>query len=94
MTKTQAIMDAKNQLELPDSVTLEQIKKKYRELMRKWHPDSRGGDDAESHVMSARLTEAYRIILDYCNAYKFSFNEDDVVNQCGGEDWWSQRFGE
>lgn len=31
-------------LELPKTATLDEIKKQYKELARKYHPDRKGGD--------------------------------------------------
>ena len=38
-TRFEIISDAREILELPESATLQQIKKNYKHLIKKWHPD-------------------------------------------------------
>lgn len=42
--------------------TSEEIKKAYRQLAKKWHPDA--CSDANAHEVFVRITEAYEILID------------------------------
>jgi DnaJ-class molecular chaperone len=73
------IDEAKKLLGLGEAATLKEIKKAYRTLAHCHHPDKHGGDDsAESETMK-RVNRAYKLIMDYCNEYKYSFREEDVA---------------
>lgn len=50
------------QLECPVGADLDTVRKQYRTLMRKYHPDVHSGDAAKQRVateLSQRLTSAY-----------------------------------
>jgi curved DNA-binding protein CbpA len=49
-------------LGLPPTATAEQIKKKYRELARLFHPDVNSSPDAEQKILS--VNQAYRVLGD------------------------------
>ncbi len=94
MTKTETILDAVQTLGIADSASLETIKGRYRELMKQWHPDRCGEEEARCREMAAKITAAYHHILEYTSAYRFSFREEDIARQIDdGDDWWRQRFG-
>jgi hypothetical protein len=87
------ITAARTILDLPEQATLAQIKHSYRSKLRKWHPDTCTDDSQKCLEMTRRITEAYTIILRYCNEYEFSFRKDDARKNCSAEEWWAQRFG-
>ena len=80
-------------LDLPEKATMEEIKSNYRDLIRKWHPDSCEESKKKCTEMTARLTAAYSIINEYCKHYKFSFSRKEVKNYLSDEEWWLDRFG-
>src|ERR1700741_5515312 len=50
-------------LGVPKTATAAEIKKSYRELARKWHPDAnKGSTDAEDRFKE--ITEAYNVLSD------------------------------
>ena len=93
MDKYQVIREARTILELPESATMEQIKANYRSLIRKWHPDSCSEKHEICEEMSRKTTNAYRIILDYCANYLYSFTQEEVDKYLSEEEWWYKRYG-
>lgn len=63
-------------LDIPEFSTQEEIKRAYRKLARKWHPDV-AGNSSETISMFKQINEAYEILsnsakkADYDNARKF-----------------------
>ncbi|HVV53379.1 MAG TPA: DnaJ domain-containing protein [Polyangia bacterium] len=61
----QAIRRAYAALEVPAGSDLETVKRSYRRLMRKYHPDLNAGSPDKQRAatdLSQRLTEAYKIL--------------------------------
>ena len=85
---------ARKQLELPEIATINQIKDKYRELSRKWHPDHCRDDPEKCHEMQQQLNAAYHTLMNYCSNYQYSFRREDVEKFPSGEDLWWERFGQ
>lgn len=92
--KYQKIYEARKLLELPERATMDEIKAGYRTLIKKWHPDKCNAPNEECAEMSERIINAYRIILDYCKHYKYSFTKEEVKNYLSDEEWWFERFGD
>ncbi len=63
-------------LELPVMVSYEDIKKRYRELSRRYHPDFNHKEDK----MRA-LNEAYALLKHYIFHYRFSFSDEEIQKQ-------------
>lgn len=59
-----------------DQLTMAQIKRRQRELSRKFHPDLQG----ESHQMQD-LNDAASTLLSYLQSYRFSFSEAEFYRQ-------------
>jgi molecular chaperone DnaJ len=72
-------------LEVPKSVTAEEIKKAYRKLAIKYHPD-RNPDDAAAEAKFKEATEAYEILSDSQKREAYDQYGFDAVNQPGGFD--------
>lgn len=91
--------DIKNALEILDLqeiTTIVQIKKRYRELLKKWHPDTGKKNIDQCKEMTQKIVRSYDILMDYCAHYKISFQKSSVDNTMATHDekWWSNRFGE
>jgi len=72
------IDEARKILGLGDVATLKEIKGAYRRLARRYHPDRHTGSDQGQEAMK-KLNWAYKLLEDYCRAYKYSFREEDVA---------------
>jgi DnaJ-class molecular chaperone len=70
------IHEALDILGLPTRVSLKDITARYRYLASGTHPDV-GGDTEEM----ARINEAYRILKNYIENYRFSFSEEEIGKQ-------------
>lgn len=80
-------------LGLGEKATLAEIKKAYRRLSKKFHPDvQKGSKQKAGNTSMQELTEAYKTLLHYCAHYSFPLipGEND---QLEGDDWWFERFG-
>lgn len=91
--KYEEIEKALNILGLPEKATLKQIKDSYRKLIVKWHPDKCRKDPKECKEMSQKVIEAYKIIIEYCNNYEYSFKKEDIKKQRDYEEFWAEQFG-
>ena len=91
--KYEEIEKAVSILDLPEKATIKQIKGKYRKLMTKWHPDKCGEDSEKCKEMSQKIIEAYKIIMNYCNNFEYSFRKEDIKKEVEYEELWSEQFG-
>ena len=90
------ILEAAELLDIRTTATLAQVKEKYRELMKIWHPDKCGQEPAKCKEMAAKVIVAYEIIVEYIEDFKFSFSEEDVKNNLPVDrhDWWMDMYGQ
>jgi DnaJ-class molecular chaperone len=56
-------MDPYTTLEVPHTATIEEIKKAYRKLAKKWHPDKNGGS-LDAAEMFRNVKAAYDCLID------------------------------
>jgi hypothetical protein len=83
---------ARELLGLGDRASIQEIKIAYRRMCKQWHPDAL--DDDSSGVGKIKdINAAYRLLLEYCESYRFSFSPEDV-EIFDPEKWWYDRFGE
>jgi len=90
------IVAARELLGLGDQATLGEIKKAYRRLARKYHPDlarSRGEATGGQGREMQMLAEAYQILMEYCRQFRFPLTPGEG-QPLDGEDWWMERFGD
>jgi len=72
------LQDALAVFGLGERATLKQIKARHRALAKTYHPDR--GESADPLAMQ-RVNAAYRILLAYCEGYRFSFSEAEFLEQ-------------
>ncbi len=94
MGKYEDIKRAREILGIPEESTIEDIKKQYRLLLKKWHPDVAKKDIKKCNEMTNEIVKAYHILMDYCSHYKISFSKQEVSKYLSDEEWWFERFGE
>ncbi len=80
-------------LRLPEYATMDQIKDQYRTLIKQWHPDRCNEAPEKCEEMTRHITEAYQVIINYCNSYRYSFKRDEVEKHLSEDELWRQRFG-
>ncbi len=68
---------ARKLLGLSSEATLREIKKAYREKVKKFHPDKIEKEKNKETIV--QINHAYKILLDYIEKYRFSFKEKDVM---------------
>jgi DnaJ-domain-containing protein 1 len=79
---SELIKNALEVLQLPNLITKDDIKKQYRYLSKKRHPDL-GGDEH----MQEQLNQAYQILMEYIDNFRFTFSEDEINRQFPGESY-------
>ncbi len=70
---------ALNILELPKLITKADVKKQYRFLSKKNHPDQ-GGDA----VKQEQINTAYKLLMKYIEEFRYTFDDKEVSNQFPG----------
>jgi len=94
--------DARLLLGLDEETTIDEIKKAYKSKINKYHPD-KNSEDSEAHWKTIEIIKAYEILVKYCQNYKFSFKEEDYVEQdpkafdkttdADYMKWWQKQYG-
>jgi len=63
-------------MDIPPLSSIKDIKRQYKKLSKKYHPDVFG--DAK---MMEKLNYSYKILIEYCENYKFTFDECEIKKQ-------------
>lgn len=74
----QALREALELFCLEERATLRQIKRRHRELVKDHHPDQAPSADREAMV---RINAAHEVLMAYCENYRFSFSEEEFLEQ-------------
>ena len=70
------IKEALEFMDIPPISSIKDIKRQYKKLAQKYHPDVIGNDEKMN-----RLNESYKILMEYCQNYKFTFDEYEIKKQ-------------
>jgi len=80
---------ARKLLGLDERATQEEIKKSYKKLALKYHPDGcKEKKKKECEEMFKKIAHANDIIMAYCAGYRYSFKEKDVKRNTMDEDFY------
>jgi DnaJ-class molecular chaperone len=79
MANFMEIDEARKLLGLGEAATLKEIKSAYRRMAHRHHPDKRSGANTAENETMKRLNWAYKLLMDYCANYKYTFREEDVA---------------
>jgi DnaJ-class molecular chaperone len=90
------LRDAAEVLGIQEKASLNEIRQKYHEQPKKWHPDVSTMDAGVSHEMTIRMKNAYDLLIDYCMNHTFSFQREDLARDLeqSPADFWMERFGD
>lgn len=72
-----SIHEALDILGLPPMISYKDLKKRYRELSKKYHPDIVG----DSNETMVKINQAYNLVKNYMENYRFSFSEEEILKQ-------------
>ncbi|OGT95814.1 MAG: molecular chaperone DnaJ [Geobacteraceae bacterium GWB2_52_12] len=61
-----------------DRLTLAQVKRRHRDLIKLHHPDARG---VETSIEMQQVNDAAAVLMTYLNSYSFSFTEEEFYQQ-------------
>lgn len=88
----QAIDEARRLLNLGDRATLGEIKRAYRKMCKRHHPDTVGEESADDAAIIRELTRGYELLMRYCDQFRIPLapGEGESLDP---EDWWMDRFG-
>ena len=76
----QQIQEALDRLDLPVLITKADIKKRYRQLARKHHPDLSQGDSGSMES----INQAYALLTEYIESFRYTFDADEIARQYPG----------
>ena len=94
MNTFEQIEKSRKLLGLQESATMDEIKKSFRELLHKYHPDKCIDNKKKCKEMTDNIIKAYRIIINYCENYIYLFSKEDVKKHYyNSTDWWFDQFG-
>ncbi len=74
------INEALNILDLPTLVTKSDIKKRYRQLAREYHPDLSSGSDKSMES----INRAYELLMEYIESFRYTFDREEIARQYPG----------
>jgi hypothetical protein len=69
-----------------DQLTMSQVKRRQRELSRKYHPDLQG-DSSRMQILNGAAT----FLMSYLHSYRFTFSEEEFYRQ-NPDEWLRMQF--
>ena len=77
---SKTVFEAAKILHLGERASMDEIKARYRDLMKRWHPDNCRHDPDLCKEKAEAIVNAYEVIVAYCSSYVFSFKDSDIIN--------------
>jgi len=93
MGKYEEITKARKALGINEVASLQEVKNRYRALLKEWHPDLSAENKDMRREKTVEIIHAYRLLMDYCEQYRFSFSREEVEKYISPEEMWAKRFG-
>ncbi|MBN2544728.1 MAG: DnaJ domain-containing protein [Spirochaetes bacterium] len=93
MGKYEEITHARNVLGIGEYENLNNIKKKFKKLIKQYHPDICLDDKEKCRKKAEDIIASYKLINDYCSNYRFSFKKEEVMKYLSVEELWKEQFG-
>ena len=95
-TPVVTLQQAAKLLGFTDKASLIEIRKRYHELVREWHPDVSVHEPGESHEMMIQYREAYEVLVDYCLNYRVTFTDESDKKRdiSRSMEYWQEHFGD
>jgi DnaJ-class molecular chaperone len=84
-------------LEIPEQASILEINKIYKNLLFQWHPDRGLENKKVCNEKTQQIIKSYKLIMSYCEKYRYSFSDDDIEKNLGDTDpvkFWFDKFGE
>jgi len=75
--KFERVNKARKLLGLAEEASLDEIKKTYRELAKKFHPDKKKGDKKRMQ----EINQAYKDLLSYCENYRYPLSKERIKKE-------------
>jgi len=63
---------------LQEFASLKEIKQAYRKKAFMYYPDKSGSKNDQSEEVMKSLNESYKLLMEYCSRYEYSFKEEDI----------------
>lgn len=80
MANFNEIDEARRLLGLGEAASLEEIKQAYRKMAFRHHPDRKEYSlSSEDEEVMKKLNWAYKLLMEYCSRYKYTFREEDMA---------------
>jgi len=93
MPNFEDINEAQILLGLGRTATLKEIKRAYHRLAHIYHPDKQDSTSQKDIEKMKKLNWAYKVLIDYYNEYKYSFDEEDIARTYPYEEYM-RKWGE
>ena len=78
MASFEEIDRARRLLDLEEFASLKDIKRAFRKKAFLHHPDKSGSQSGQGEEIMKSLNQSYKLLMEYCSRYKYSFKEEDV----------------
>lgn len=92
-----AVAQAAAVLGIGERASLDEIKARYRTLLKEWHPDTISHNQDDFTKMTAKITAAYEVVMKYCESYRYAFSKKDILEHLPDaarmREKWNRQYG-